>query len=339
MSFTTEIKNEICSNNYSKLENMCMLSGFLRNNAQVIDGEIVILSENPKVVRKVFSLFKELFDINPSICQGKGNNFNKKNYYNIFIDEKFDLILKSLMFLDESGSFLSVPPAYFLDDVDLKRAYLRGAFLAKGSINDPKKSRYHLEFLVERKDESHFILELLLFFDINAKVILREKGYMTYVKEAEKIGDFLRLVSANNAILYYEDIRIYRDHKNMTNRLNNCEQANVDKVIDTCKKQLEDIYKIKDKIGLDAVDVKLRDVIIYREKYPEASFSELSYIISSETGKKLTKSGLSHRFRKIKEIADKLQFFLSFYVIFYLRQRCFYYEKIEEKKDQRLYFS
>lgn len=306
MSFTTEIKNEICSNTYSKLENMCMLSGFLRNNAEIVDGEIAILSENPKVVRKVFSLFKELFDVNPSVSQGKGNNFNKKNYYNIFIDEKFDVILKSLMVIDESGSFLLVPPVYFLDSEDLKRAYLRGAFLAKGSINDPKKSRYHLEFLVEKKEEAYFILDLLSFFDINAKVILREKGYMTYVKEAEKIGDFLRIVSANNAILYYEDIRIYRDHKNMTNRLNNCEQANVDKTIDACRKQLEDIVKIKDKIGLDAVDNKLREVIVYREKYPEVSLLELSYIISSETGKNITKSGLNHRFRKMHELADKL---------------------------------
>lgn len=307
MSFTTEIKNEICSNSYSRLENIAMLSGFLRNNALISDGEIVIISENPKVVRKIFSLFKELFDISPVISQGQGNNFNKKSYYNIFIEEKFNVILSSLMIFDENGDFIFDLPLYFLDSEDLKRAYLRGVFLAKGSINDPKKSRYHLEFLVERKSEASFIKELLSFFDISAKIILRDKGYMTYVKEAEKIGDFLRIVSANNAILYYEDIRIYRDHKNMTNRLNNCEQANVDKIIDASEKQLEDIKLIKDKIGLDAVDDRVKEVIIYREKYPEASLLELSYIISTETDKKITKSGLSHRFRKIHEIAEKLK--------------------------------
>ena len=161
--------------------------------------------------------------------------------------------------------------------------------------------------MVEKKAEANFILELLNFFDISAKLILRDKGYMTYVKEAEKIGDFLRIVSASNAILYYEDIRIYRDHKNMTNRLNNCEQANVDKIIDASAKQLEDIYLIKEKIGLDAIDSKLKEVIIYREKYPEVSLAELSYIISSETDKKLSKSGLSHRLRKIHEIALKIK--------------------------------
>ncbi len=302
MSFTTEIKNEICSNNYSRLENICLLSGFLRNNVEILEDEIVIVSENPKVVRKIFSLFKELFDVIPVIKSGTGNSF-KKNYYSILLHDKFSVILSSLMVFDNGFLFPSIP-SYFLDTEDLKRAYLRGVFLAKGSINDPKKSRYHMEFLVDRKDEAYFIVSLLSYFSINSKVIPRDKGYMTYVKEAEKIGDFLRIVSANNAILYYEDIRIYRDHKNMTNRLNNCEQANVDKIIDASRKQESDIALIKEYIGLDGVSDKIRDVIIYREKYPDASLGELSYIMSSETGKSITKSGLSHRFRKIHDIAE-----------------------------------
>ena len=300
MSFTTEIKNEICSNNYSKLENICLLSGFIRNNASIVDGQIVLISENLKVVRKIFSLFKELFDVNISYEQTRGNNLSKKSVYNIYINEKIDTIKQNLMFEDDI-------PDYFLDGDDLKRAYLRGAFLAKGSVNDPKKSRYHLEFLVDSSTEADYIMNLLNYFDLHAKVISRDKGYMTYVKEAEKIGDFLRIVSANNAILYYEDIRIYRDHKNMTNRLNNMEQANVDKSINASREQLEDIALIKEKIGFDALDERLSTVAIYREKYPEVSLSELSEIISSEQNKKITKSGLSHRIRKLKEIADRLR--------------------------------
>ncbi len=305
MSFTTEIKNEICSNDYSRLENICLLSGFLRNNISVSDDSFVVVSENPKVVRKIFSLFKELFDINPCISYLKGNSFNK-SYYNIAVSDKVSSILSSLMVCDNGVMFPSVP-SYFLDDEDLKRAYLRGVFLAKGSINDPKKSRYHMEFLVDRSDEAYFLCSLLLYFGISAKVIPRDKGYMTYVKEAEKIGDFLRIVSANNAILYYEDIRIYRDHKNMTNRLNNCEQANVDKTIDTCRKQITDINLIKEYSYFDGLSDKLKEVIFYREKYPEVSLSELSYIMSSETSCNITKSGLSHRFRKIHGIADKIR--------------------------------
>ena len=305
MSFTTLIKNEICSNDYSRLENICLLSGFLRNNISICSDKFIVSSENPKVIRKVFKLFKELFDINLKVSSLKGNNFNK-SCYNIVICDKVPSIFSSLLICDNGVMFPPVP-SYFLDDEDLKRSYLRGVFLAKGSINDPKKSRYHMEFLVSRKDEAYFIAHLLSYFDIDAKVIPRDKGYMTYVKEAEKIGDFLRIVSANNAVLYYEDIRIYRDHKNMTNRLNNCEQANVDKTIETCRRQMEDIVLIKNCSYFDSLSDKLKEVCIYREKYPEASFLELSFIMSSETSKPITKSGLSHRFRKIHEIAEKIR--------------------------------
>ena len=126
---------------------------------------------------------------------------------------------------------------------------------------------------------------------------------MVYIKEAEKISDFLRIIKAYNGVMYFEDIRIYRDHKNMTNRLNNCEQANMDKVFLTSSNQIKDIDKLKE-LGLyDELDSKLKKVIDYRLKYPESSLQELSEIITSE-GEKITKSGLNHRFRKIKELID-----------------------------------
>ena len=130
---------------------------------------------------------------------------------------------------------------------------------------------------------------------------------MVYIKEAEKIGDFLRIINASQAVMYYEDIRIYRDHKNMTNRLNNCEQANIEKSILTSSKQIEDINLIIDKLGIDALDNKLEEAITYRLKYPESSLQELSEIMSLETNKMITKSGLNHRFRKLKEIANNLR--------------------------------
>ena len=130
---------------------------------------------------------------------------------------------------------------------------------------------------------------------------------MIYIKEAEKIGDFLRIINANSAILYYEDIRIYRDHKNMVNRLNNCEQANIDKVIFTSSKHINDIQLIENFVGLDILDDKLKEVAVYRLKYPDASLNELSNIISLETGNKITKSGLYHRLKKINTIAEKMR--------------------------------
>ena len=166
---------------------------------------------------------------------------------------------------------------------------------------------YHLEFFIDYLEEAKFISDLLNEFYLNSKIINRDKGYMVYIKEAEKIGDFLRIINASQAVMYYEDIRIYRDHKNMTNRLNNCEQANIEKSILTSSKQIEDINLIIDKLGMDALDNKLEEAITYRLKYPESSLQELSEIMSLETNKTITKSGLNHRFRKLKEIANNLR--------------------------------
>ena len=176
-----------------------------------------------------------------------------------------------------------------------------------GSLNDPKTARYHLEFTVDSRNYALFIKQLLNRYQLNSKVIKRGNKYMIYIKEAEKISDFLRIINAYNAVMYFEDIRIYRDHKNMTNRLNNCEQANVDKIIETANKQIKNIEIIKDNVGLDLLDEKERIVAEYRLKYKDISLLELSDIISIETGKKITKSGIYHRLKKIDDIANKIK--------------------------------
>ncbi len=307
MSFTTTIKEEISRIESPKSESIAELSGFLRSNGSYTEDTIDLISENATVVKRIYKLFKDLYDITCEIETRKGNNFSKNNLYLVMIDEKTNLILKDLSVLSEEGEYLKVPKSYIVDSEEEKRAYLRGVFLAKGSVNDPKTSRYHLEMIIDEKEEAYFIQSLLNEFYLNSKVLNREKGYMVYIKEAEKIGDFLRLIQAFNAVLYYEDIRIYRDHKNMTNRLNNCEQANIDKIVGTATKQLEDIEYLKENLGVELLDDKTKEVIEYREKYPEASLVELSEIISYETGKMITKSGLNHRFRKIKELVNKMK--------------------------------
>ncbi len=306
MSFATEVKNELCFLDYSDNDVIVLLSGFVRNNYSIVDGCLVLSTENAKIARFLFSMFKRIYDVDVIINQGSMNNFKKKSSYNVVISDKVSFILNDLMIIDYDGNETFIDDL-FVSNEDLKRDYLRGCFLASGSVNDPKTSRYHLEFLVDRIVDAKFISSLLSVFYINSKIIDRDKGYMVYVKEAEKIGDFLRVISANKAVMYYEDIRIYRDHKNMTNRLNNCEQANVDKIIDASSKQIEDINIIVNKLGLDLVDEKVKDVIVYRLKYPEVSLGELSDIMSYETNKPITKSGLNHRFRKIHEIANRLR--------------------------------
>ncbi len=307
MSFTTTIKEEISRIKNTRSENISELSGFLRNNGTYTEDGIDLITENATVAKRIYQLMKDLYDITCEIESRKNMNFSKNNLYLIMINEKVDFILKDLSIVDENGEFLLEPNSYILGSEEEIRAYLRGAFLAKGSINDPKTARYHMELLVDQKKEAMFLSKLLNEFDLNSKVLAREKGYMVYIKEAEKIGDFLRIMNANQAVLYYEDIRIYRDHKNMTNRLNNCEQANIDKIIETATKQIEDIEYLKDNLALELLDDKTREAVDYRLKYPEASLLELSEIISYETGKHITKSGLNHRFRKIKDLANSIK--------------------------------
>ncbi|MCI8461017.1 MAG: DNA-binding protein WhiA, partial [Bacilli bacterium] len=234
-------------------------------------------------------------------------NFSKNDLYQITIENNIKIILSDLGIIDKDNNFLKTVPEYIVGANEEIRAYLRGVFSGTGSINDPKKSRYHLELLVTLPEEAVFVQKLLNLFDLNAKILNREKGYMIYIKEAEKISDFLKILRANKAVMYYEDVRVYRDQKNKTNRLNNCEQANMDKVIQTATTQLEQIRIIEENDGLMLLDDKTKETLKYRKKYPEASLKELSEIISLETNKPITKSGLSHRLRKIKELAENLE--------------------------------
>ena len=162
-----------------------------------------------------------------------------------------------------------------------------------------------MELLVNKSKEAVFVQKLLNIFELNAKILGRDKGYMIYIKEAEKISDFIKILGANKAVLYFEDVRVYRDKKNKTNRLNNMEQANMDKIIQTATIQLEQIKTIEENDGVMLLDDKAKETLEYRKKYPEASLKELAEIISLETNKPITKSGLNHRLRKIKDLADR----------------------------------
>ena len=306
ISFTINVKNEVASFNSVKNENMAMLSAIIRNSGKVGNNEITITTENSKVARRIYTLISDIYNVVVNILD-KNNSFNRNRLYVIKVSESVNFILTDLGLVDEHGRFLKIVPNYLIDSDEEKKAYLKGVFLACGSINDPKTSRYHLEFFIETIEEANFVNGLLNEFLLNSKVIPKDKKYMVYIKEAEKIGDFLRIIGANDAVMYYEDIRIYRDHKNMTNRLNNMEQANIEKIINTCNSQIKDIELIYEKLGEEFLDEKTKEVAIYRLKYPESSLQELSEIMTLEIGKPITKSGLNHRMRKIRELASKLK--------------------------------
>jgi hypothetical protein len=306
MSFSMEIKDEVTRLDSTKTELISELSAIVRNSADV-EPYIKINVENNAAARRIFKLFKNVYDVIPMVTVRKRYNFSKNLDYILAVKNKCQLILEDLSIMDNNGDYLKVPHEYIISDDDSMRAYLRGLFISCGSVNDPKTSRYHLEFLVDSLEYAKFIDDILNNYSLNSKVIRRERNYMIYIKEAEKISDFLRIIKAYNAVMYYEDIRIYRDHKNMTNRLNNCEQANMDKVFFTASKQIKDIEVLKKYDIIDTLDDKLKEVIEYRVKYPESSLSELADIMSEELGSEISKSGLNHRFRKIREIVNRLE--------------------------------
>lgn len=307
MSFTTKIKNEVAQIEGTKSELIAELSGFVRNNGYINDNTLYLTTENIVIAEKIINNFKEVYEVEIKKEVKDNLNFSKNDLYLLSLQDNLNFILEDLGYLDNDGNYLDNPPTYIVGANEEIRAYLRGCFLCIGSVNDPKTSRYHMELVVSKPKEAVFIQKLLNIFDLNAKILTRDKGYMIYLKEAEKISDYLKILKANNAVLYFENIRIYREQKNQANRLNNCEQANIDKVVASATSQLEQIQVIKDNLGESLLDDKTKEALEYRVKYPEASLKELSEIISLETGKPITKSGLNHRFRKIKELADRLK--------------------------------
>ena len=297
MTFNTSLKDEISKNVYSSVDACSELSAFVRCNSKITSKQIIITLENASVARKIYKDIKTVFNISANITVRNQNRFRVKQIYILTINENIDYIKK----------VLNVNEKINLESDEEKIAFLEGAFLAIGNVTNPQTSRYHLEFVVDTNEYANFIKNLLDSFSLNAKIIKRTKNYTVYIKEAEKISDFLRVIKAYNAVLYFEDIRIYRDHKNMTNRLNNCEQANMDKVFMTANKQINDIEKLYELDMVDLLDEKLKTVIEYRMKYKESSLKELAEIMSFETGTEITKSGLNHRFRKIREILDNIE--------------------------------
>ncbi|MDD6272611.1 MAG: DNA-binding protein WhiA [bacterium] len=305
MSFTSNIKNEISNIEYSSSEIMSELSAILNIGVKVYEDRFEIYTENISVARRIYRLIKEIYHVNINMDNSNINALRKNKLVLLSVCEKVDLILKDLSIINDGNERLYVPYNYLVDEGKDKFAYLRGIFMMCGSINDPKTSRYHAEFVISNKETALFVNSLLNEMNFNSKVIKRDKNYMVYIKEAEKISDFIKLLNATSSLFYYEDIRIYRDHKNMTNRLNNCEQANVERVLNASNEQLNQISRLKELYDFDLIDEKIKIICIYKEKYPESSMEELANIISSETEMPITKSCINHRFRKIKEMINK----------------------------------
>lgn len=305
MTFTTRLKEEISSNMPSPIEARVELSAYIRFAGKITKNEIILVLENAAVARRIYKFLKKIYNINILLNIRTQKRFRNKQIYILTVKEKTKYILEDLDIYKNNRKTL--PEEYFSSTAEDKIAFLKGTFLACGNISDPRTSGYHLGFSIKTRDECLYILKLLKEFSFNGKYIKRYNNYMVYIKESETISDIIKMFNAINSLFYFEDIRIYRDHKNMVNRLNNCEIANQEKVIKTSISQLDTIKFIKENDLTDLLDEKTRIIMDYREKYPDTSFQELANIISLETDFKIGKSGVNHHFIKLKELKQRYE--------------------------------
>ncbi|PMC34467.1 DNA-binding protein WhiA [Bacillus sp. UMB0899] len=308
MSFASETKKELTN---LELKPCCLkaeLSALIRMNGSLsFSNRMLILdiqTENAAIARRIYTLLKKQYEISVELLVRKKMRLKKNNVYIVRLVERAKEILEDLNILDEGFTFYRSISEDLVKKKCCKRSYIRGAFLAGGSVNNPETSSYHLEIFSQYKEHNDSLCELMNTFELNSKTLERKKGFITYLKEAEKITEFLNIIGAHQALLRFEDVRIVRDMRNSVNRLVNCETANLNKTIGAALRQVENIRFIDERIGLDALPDKLREIARLRVEYQDVTLKELGEMVSSGT---ISKSGINHRLRKLDEIAEQLR--------------------------------
>ena len=270
------------------------------------DSKLKIQTENEAVARKCFTLLQKTFNIETDVSNSRIDCFRKGNLYCISIIDQFLVkeILDSakLEFSGVSGGMPLVSNSIVYQRDCCKRAFVRGAFLSAGSISDPQKG-YHFEIVCPSREISGQLQEIIHSFHIDAKIILRKKSYVLYVKEGAQIVDMLAIMEANVALMDLENIRILKEMRNSVNRKVNCETANINKTVNAAVKQIEDIRLLEEKVGLESLNEGLEEIARLRLQYPEATLKELGLMLNPQVGK----SGVNHRLRKLSLLADDLR--------------------------------
>lgn len=307
MSFAAEVKKELTGLAVQKNLAQAELAALIRMNGSLsLSNHQFVLNvqtENAAIARRIFTLLKEHYGVRSELLVRRKMKLKKNNVYIVRLKQETQKILLDLDIMD--GMMFQSHISNEVKQSDEKtRTYLRGAFLASGSVNNPETSRYHLEISSIYEEHNQDICDLLNLFDLNARTLERRNGYITYLKGAEKIADFLTLIGATNSMLKFEDVRIVRDMRNSVNRLVNCETANMNKTIDAASKQIENIHFIEATVGLQSLPEKLQEIAELRIQNPEISLKELGEMIPSGA---ISKSGINHRIRKINDFADNLR--------------------------------
>ncbi len=276
MSFSSDVKAELarhCSKKrhclIAELAAMIMFEG--RINMQPL--ELTFGSENPMLLGKYAILMKRAFHIDIS---------------KPLSEEDCKKIIEAIQGL-------------YLDKMCCKRAFLRGAFMATGSMSDPNKS-YHFEIVCKTIEQAERLQELMQEFETDAKIVERKNHQVVYLKEGSQIVDMLNVMEAYVSLMNLENVRIIKEVRNSVNRKVNCETANINKTVNAAVKQIADIELIRDTVGLDKLPKPLQEIAAVRLEHPEAPLKELGNYLNPPVGK----SGINHRLRKIAAFAEEL---------------------------------
>ncbi len=308
MSFSARTKNELArvagAHNCCKKAELSAL--FSMDGSIQISGRRVyinIMNENAAVARKIFSMIREIFGARAEVLVRRKNNLKKNNIYLVSVppQEVTGGILSSLGLIDGAGRLPEGIKKDLLRKECCRRSYLRGAFIGGGSVNDPGGT-YHMEIITNKEGHARDIKRLFMRFKLDARINTRKNWYVVYLKESDQIVSCLGIMGAHEALLDFENKRIFKDMKNQVNRLVNCETANLNKTVNAAVQQLESIMTVKEALGLDRLPLSLRQVAEVRINNPGASMRELGEMLSPRVGK----SGISHRLRKLEELARRI---------------------------------
>jgi len=307
VSFAARTKKELTLLDSKPCCKRAELAAMIRTNGNMVIAskrlQLDVVTENAAIARRMYTLLKELFGVHAELLVQKKMRLKKNNIYMMRVPFQVQEILKELAIVNENMTFVAGINPVLLKKACCKRAYLRGAFMASGSVNDPEGSSYHLELSSTDYQHSCALLDTINSFDLNAKLIDRKNTYVIYLKEVEKIIEFLNIIGAHQALLRFEDVRIVKGMRNQVNRLVNCETANLNKTIEASVRQIENIKLLQRVIGLENLPQKLREVAEIRLQYPDINLKELGEMLPSQ----VSKSGVNHRLRKLDDLAERVK--------------------------------
>ncbi len=311
MSFSSELKEELSkvSNKNKECCKLSELAGYLITNCNIArekNDEFVLkmTTESSSAIRRVYNAFKSLYNVTPITNIDKKLE-GKDALYELVVSDKNDLqkiFNNSLINIDVKLQIVIDDKNTIKQNECCMRSFMRGVFMGGGSISNPNTEN-HLEIVLNNEQNANFINSILTELGINAKIMKRRNTIVLYIKDAETISDFLIMIGSNRSTLQFEQIRTLKNYKNYKNRKDNCETANWDKTAQAASMQQRDILDIKKAKMFEKLPIKLKQVANLRVKYPMAGLGEIGEMLDPP----LSKAGVSHRFKKLNEIAEEIR--------------------------------